>query len=144
MQTSLTEPIHTTTYRVVYADTDAGAFVYNASYLRLFEIGRTEFMRDWAVSYREIAAMGLLLPVTECYMRFKAPAFYDDLLTIETSLTELSKMTCRFCYKISRQEADAKRPKLLVKGQTVHAAINNDGKLSALPEEVRERLHRLV
>ena len=144
MTGNLTEPIHRVTCRVLYGDTDAGGVVYNANYLRYFEIGRTEFMREWVCSYREIETLGLILPVTECYTRFKAPAFYDDLLTIETSLTELKKVSCRFCYKISRKEADTARPKLLVKGYTVHASVNRAGRLTSLPDDIIEKLQRVV
>lgn len=144
MNSSLTEPIHRITCRVLYGDTDAGGVVYNANYLRYFEIGRTELMREWVCSYRDIEKLGLILPVTECYTRFKAPAFYDDLLTIETSLTELKKITCRFCYKITREEAGHQRPKLLVKGYTVHASVNKDGRLTSLPDDITEKLQRLI
>jgi acyl-CoA thioester hydrolase len=141
---SLTEPIHRVTCRVLYGDTDAGGVVYNANYLRYFEIGRTEFMREWVCSYRDIEKLGLILPVTECYTRFKAPAFYDDLLTIETSLTELKNISCRFCYKITREEAGQPRPKLLVKGYTVHASVNRNGRLTSLPDDIIEKLQGLV
>lgn len=144
MISNLTEPIHRTTCRVLYGDTDAGGVVYNANYLRYFEIGRTEFMREWVCSYRDIEKLGLILPVTECYTRFKAPAFYDDLLTIETSLTELKKISCRFCYKITRNEEGIQKPKLLVKGFTVHASVNRNGRLTSLPDDITEKLERLI
>jgi acyl-CoA thioester hydrolase len=144
MNSSLTEPIHRITTRVLYGDTDAGGVVYNANYLRYFEIGRTELMREWVCSYRDIEKLGLILPVTECYTRFKAPAFYDDLLTIETSLTELKSISCRFCYKITRQEEGQPRPKLLVKGFTVHASVNRDGRLTSLPDDIIEKLQGLI
>ena len=68
-------------YRVLYGDTDAGGVVYNANYLRFFELGRSDFMRTYVCSYREIEERGLILPVTESFARYKAPAFYDDLVT---------------------------------------------------------------
>ena len=74
--------VHRTTVRVLYGDTDAGGVVYNANFLRYFEVGRTELMRESVCSYLAIEKMGFILPVTECWTRYKAPAFYDDLLTI--------------------------------------------------------------
>jgi len=74
------EPVFQVRYRVIYGDTDAGGVVYNANYLRFFEIGRSEMMRAWAMPYREIEKQGFILPVTETYLRYKAPARYDDLL----------------------------------------------------------------
>ncbi len=144
MQTKMIEPIFTTHCRVLYGDTDAGGVVYNANYLRYFEIGRTEYMREWVCSYSDIEKRGIILPVTECYTRFKAPARYDDLVTIETSLAELRKVSCRFNYRITRKEVDIERPKLLVKGFTVHASVNREGKLTPLPPEIIEKLQKLV
>lgn len=130
---------HRCHHRVLYGDTDAAAVVYNANYLRYFELGRTEFMRERICSYREIEEMGFILPVIECHLRFKAPARYDDLLLIETSLTDLKKLTCTFSYRILREE-DNPRPRLLVKGSTVMASITRQGQLSPLPESIISKL----
>jgi len=130
------EHIYKTTVRVLYGDTDAGGVVYNANFLRYFEIGRTELMREWVCSYSDIEKLGFILPVTECWSRYKAPAFYDDVLIIETAIAELSKLKCKFSYRICRKEDGIERPKLLVKGYTVHAAVTKEGKLTRLPEEI--------
>ena len=134
----LEEPVFTTTYRVIYGDTDAAGVVYNANYLRYFEIGRTEMMRAWALPYRAIEELGCVLPVTESYLRFKAPAAYDDLLTIETSLVEVTRVSCRFHYAVSRCVDE--RSTLLVKGFTVHACVNRQGKLTPFPAVVLEKI----
>jgi len=139
----LTEPIFTVPYRVIYGDTDAAAVVYNANYLRYFEIGRTEMMRAWALPYSAIEELGCILPVTESYLRFKAPAAYDDLITISTSLVEVSKVTCRFHYAISRDQ-EGQRPLLLVKGFTTHACVNRQGKLTPFPAQVMEKITALL
>ena len=134
------EHIFRTTVRVLYGDTDAGGVVYNANFLRYFEIGRTELMRAWVCSYSDIEKLGFVLPVTECWARYKAPAFYDDMLTIETTIAEVSKLKCKFSYRIVRQEEGLERPKLLVKGYTVHAAVTKAGKLTRLPEEIIQKI----
>lgn len=136
--------IFSTSCRVLYGDTDAGGVVYNANFLRYFEKGRTELMRQWVCSYREIEAIGLIMPVTECFARYKAPAFYDDLLTIETEVSNLRKYTCQFNYRINRQDSTQQKPALLVKGYTIHATVTREGKLTPLPEEIREKLRLLT
>ena len=136
--------ISKTTVRVLYGDTDAGGVVYNANYLRYFEIGRTELMREQVCSYNEIEKLGFILPVTECWARYKAPAFYDDLLTVETTVAEVSRFKCKFAYRVLRQEKNADRPKLLVKGYTVHAAITREGKLTRLPDEILYKIENLT
>ncbi|PID72523.1 MAG: thioesterase [Desulfobulbus propionicus] len=138
----LQEPIFKTTYRVIYGDTDAAGVVYNANYLRYFEIGRTEMMREWAMPYSRVEELGCVMPVTESYIRFKAPARYDDVLTIATSVAEVKRVSCRIHYAITREEDQ--KEKLLVKGFTTLACIDRKGKLTAFPDEVMEKIMQLT
>ena len=135
--------VHIARYRVLYSDTDAAGVVYYANYLKYFEVGRTELMRDWVVSYKDIEKLDIVLPVTECFSRFKAPAHYDDILTIKTEVVELKKFSCRFAYRIYRDSNTGSRPQLLVKGYTVNASVNREGKLVQLPEEIHDKLTEL-
>jgi acyl-CoA thioester hydrolase len=144
MNLAMPEPVHKTSCRVLYGDTDAAGVVYYANYLRYFEKGRTEYMRDLVLTtYREIESQGLLLPVIECYSRYKAPAAYDDLVIIETSLTELKNVSCRFNYRIYKNAGTGSRT-LLAKGYTVHASINRDGKLTRLPAQLLQTLGEIL
>mgnify|MGYP001815945361 CR=1 FL=1 len=140
LRMKMQEPVFRVPYRVIYGDTDSGGVMYHANYLRLAEVGRTELMRQWAMPYSEIERQGIILPLTESYLRYKAPARYDDLVTISTSLAELSFVTCRFHFTITRWEEDQGRDRLLVKGFTCHASINRQGKLMPLPDNIREAL----
>ena len=143
LSTGLIEPVFTTSYRVIYGDTDAAGVMYNANYLRLFEIGRTEMMRAWAMPYRAMEDLGCILPVTESYLRFKAPARYDDLVHISVSLVEASRLTCRFHYQISRTDEN-KTPALLTKGFTVHACVNHEGVLTAFPQPIKAAIDSIL
>lgn len=118
--------------RVIYGDTDSGGVVYYANYLRYFEAARTEFMRERAISYKEIEAQGFILPVVECQVRYKASAKYDDLLLVETSLVEVKSRTCRFNYRIIRENDG----KMLVRGCTTHAVVDLKGRLTKFPAGV--------
>jgi Thioesterase-like superfamily len=76
-------PVHTepaVRFRVLYADTDAGGVVYNAAYLRFLEGARTEAMRAAGVPYTRFVEQGLHLPIVEQTVRYRRPAYYDDLL----------------------------------------------------------------
>jgi acyl-CoA thioester hydrolase len=133
----LREPIHRLFYRVIYGDTDTGGVVYYGNYLRIFEMGRTEFLRSMLkISYCDLERKGLILPVSEAYCRYKAPAYYDDLLEISTSLENFSKFSIRFHYLIHRLDDQ----RLLVKGCTVHAATDRSGRLTRLPEDFHTAL----
>jgi acyl-CoA thioester hydrolase len=136
LKITLTEPVHVCSYRVLYGDTDAGGVVYNANYLRFFELARSSFMRQYVSSYKEIEEAGFILPVVETYLRYKAPARYDDLLTIKTSMQQISTYSWRFNHHVLLTASD----KLLVKGFTVHACVNKAGKLDKLPPEYLVRI----
>ena len=129
---SMSEPVQKSQVRVLYGDTDASGMVYNATYLRYFEQGRGDLMRDCGFPYKLLEERGYILPLVESYLRYKAPARYDDLLLIETCLAELTPFSCRFHCRIKNSEDD----RLLVKGFTHHASINRQGKLTALPDDV--------
>ena len=141
LQAKMTEPVFRIQHRVIYGDTDAGSVVYNANYLRFFETGRTEMMRAMALPYSEIEKLDLILPVTETWLRYKAPAMYDDLLTIATSLAELKRVSCRFHYRITCIRND--KEQLIVKGFTNHACVNRQGKLTPFPEEISEKIKQI-
>lgn len=143
LSTGLIEPVFITSYRVIYGDTDAAGVMYNANYLRLFEIGRTEMMRAWAMPYRAMEDLGCILPVTESYLRFKAPARYDDLVDISVSLVEASRLTCRFHYQISRRDEN-NTATLLTKGFTVHACVNREGALTAFPQPIKAAIDSIL
>ena len=137
---NMIDPIFRKQYRVIYGDTDSGGMMYHANYLRLAEIGRTEMLRQWAMPYSEMERQGIILPVTESYLRYKAPARYDDLITIATSLAEVKLVSCRFHYRITRWEEGQGRERLLFKAFTQLACINHQGKLQPFPDNIREAL----
>ncbi len=143
LSTALVEPVFTTAYRVIYGDTDAAGVMYNANYLRLFETGRTEMMRAWAMPYRAMEELGCILPVTESYLRFKAPARYDDMVDISVSLVEASRLTCRFHYQITRKDED-QAVILLTKGFTVHACVNRVGVLTPFPQPIKAAIDAIL
>ncbi len=133
----LTHPTHDHSYRVVYADTDAGGVVYYGRYMRLFEIGRAEYMRNvLKIAYSSLEKQGIIMPVVEMYCRYKSPAHYDDLLTISTSIYDYTKISVRFHYEIKLSQTN----KTLMKGYTVHAAVDRNGKLLALPDNLKEAM----
>lgn len=81
--------IHKTTLRVRYADTDQMQYAYNGKYFEYFEVGRTEMMRQQGLTYRKIEESGYQMPVYEAFLQFKSPAFYDELLEVETRVEKI-------------------------------------------------------
>jgi acyl-CoA thioester hydrolase len=117
-----------TSYRVIYGDCDSMAIVYYSNYLRFFEIGRTELLRDMGLTYREVEEKGFFLPATETYLKYLKPAVYDDLILIETTIGFVRRASSRFNYTIFRGS------EILVQGYTVHACLDRDDKIVRFPD----------
>lgn len=120
------------TYRVIYGDLDAMGIVYYANYLRLFERGRGHLIRSRGLPYREIENRGFALPVTEAYCHYHRSAQYDDLLLIDTEITQIRRASMRFEYEIFKQDDDDSTP--LATGHTIHACINQDNRIVRVPD----------
>jgi acyl-CoA thioester hydrolase len=118
-------------YRVIYGDTDQMGVVYYANYLAFFERGRCEWLREHHVDYKEMEAGGVVVPVIEANVRYRAPARFDDLITIDCDITSSTRATFTFTYRITRDAT------LLCEGSTVHACMTkDDGKPTRIPERL--------
>lgn len=127
-----------TSYRVIYGDTDQMGMVYYANYLRWFERGRSEFLRQIGVPYSQIEAAGYHFPVAEVNCRYTQSARYDDVIEIATTLVDLSRVYLMFEYKISRQEDQL----ILATGSTKHACIDREGKVKRVPKMLVDAVER--
>ena len=78
-----------TQIRIHYALTDQMGIVYHGHYAQFYEIGRAEAIRVLGYTYKDIEAMGIIMPVVDIHSRFLRPAKYDDLITVKTILQEL-------------------------------------------------------
>jgi acyl-CoA thioester hydrolase len=63
--------------------------VYHGRYAEFYEIGRTEALRSLGITYKNVEATGVIMPVVEIHTRFLRPAVYDDLITVVTTLKEM-------------------------------------------------------
>ncbi len=117
--------------RVIYADTDGMGIVYHSNYIKWFEVGRNEFLRDIDYEYTKMEAEGVWTPVLEVHCKYKNPAKFDDVLLIETFIESFSAVKFTMGYKIYNE----KTGKLVVTGNTVHAFTNPDLKLIRLDRD---------
>jgi acyl-CoA thioester hydrolase len=95
-----------TQYRVRYADTDQMGVVYYGNYGRLYEIGRTEMIREMGLPYVELEKEGVMMPVYSVESRFLNVLKYDELVTIETTVKELPTAKIEFFHRIFNEKGD--------------------------------------
>ena len=126
-----------TSYRVIYGDTDQMGVVYYANYLRWFERGRSELLRQIGLPYATIVEQGCHFPVTEVVCRYFEPARYDEVVAIETLLAELGRASLTFNYRLSRENDNC----LLATGSTKHACIDHTGRITRIPKGLQDAVH---
>jgi acyl-CoA thioester hydrolase len=118
--------------RVRYAETDQMGVVYHSNYIIWFEVGRVEMMRQLGLVYRDLEKHDdIHIAVADVHCRFKAPALYDDLLTVRTRLVNVRGSVLHFGYEIVRPEDG----KLLAEGESVHIAVNSKFERMHLPQK---------
>lgn len=136
--------IHKTVLRTRYGETDQMGIIYHPNYYIYLEMGRTQFLlEEVGISYKDLEGLGVMLPVTETHCRYKVPAKYDDELTVETSVKEITVARISFSYKLFRNSDGV----LLAEGETGHAFANGNGKpinMKKYNSELFERMKKLL
>jgi acyl-CoA thioester hydrolase len=118
--------------RVRYADTDQMGYVYYGNYARYYEIGRVEALRSLGISYRDLEAAGVLMPVYDLRCRYHRPARYDDLLTLHLTIPTLPKARIVFQYELLNDAGER-----LNTGETTLVFQRADtGRLVAAPDHL--------
>ena len=132
----MTDTRNVTTYRIIYGDTDQMGVAYYANYLRWFEMGRTELLRQLGLPYTAVEANGLRFPVTQVSCRYFHSARYDEKITIETRLSALGRASLMFSYRLRRDLDQV----LLAEGATRHACVDAAGRVARIPQALAEVL----
>lgn len=135
---------HETILRTRYGETDQMGIIYHPNYYVYFEMGRTQFLREEVgISYKDLEALGVMLPVTETHCKYRVPAKYDDELTVKTSVKEITVARISFSYLLFRNSDGV----LLAEGETGHAFANGNGKainMKKYNSELFEKMKKLL
>ena len=122
-------------HRVTYAECTVGNHVYHSHYLDLLEAARGEFIRSLGTTVREWQKRDVIFPVVEAQLRYKLPARYDDLLTVEVRPTLVSRVRVNFAHRVVNQKGE-----LILEAETFHACTGQDEKPKRLPPDLADRL----
>lgn len=122
---------HETQIRVRYPEADPMGYLHHANYLNYFEIGRTELLRASGGNYRQMEASGLFAVVVRADVRYRKPARYDDLLTLRTTIAEITPAKIEHHYDLFRDG------ELLTTAKITLALIDSDGKVCRVPDWIQ-------
>ena len=129
--------VTTVAHKVNFYDTDAMAVVHHSNYIRWFEIGRVEFLRQAGVTLTELMDDGYVFPITEVSAKYMNSGYFDDELIIETTPVALTKAKMAFSYRVLRAADDT----VLVTGFTQNVFTSRaTGKITRLPDKYYDKL----
>jgi acyl-CoA thioester hydrolase len=128
----VTPPHSISKVRVRFAETDKFGSAYHGAYFAWFEVGRTDWLRERGMTYVDLMAKGIHLPVVSTEAKFLRPVGYDDCVEIRTTLANVTGVRLLFEYEL-RREND---PEALTRASTEHAAVDGSGRLRRFPEEI--------
>jgi acyl-CoA thioester hydrolase len=128
--------------RIYYEDTDCGGVVYYANYLKYFERARTQYLEERGLSVARLMKKGTLFVVVHADVDYRSPARYDDRLSIETVVSDMTAASFTFAHVIRERESQ----RVVVEGSARLAATDGNGKVKrldkALVTVLRSRLTR--
>ena len=110
---------HQTNIKVRYGETDQMGIVYHGNYAQYLEIGRLEWLNAIGMSYKQMEENNVMLPVVSLDLKYLKPAFYDDILTVSTTLIKRPTASIEFSYQIHNSSGE-----LLTTAHTKLAFVN--------------------
>ncbi|SIT74339.1 tol-pal system-associated acyl-CoA thioesterase [Pontibaca methylaminivorans] len=122
---------HLFKFRVYYDDTDMGAVVYHANYLRFIERARSDWVRALGSDQNAMRESGILWVVRRIEADYLAPARFDDLLEVETVPVATSGVRFVLDQTVSRGG------RALFRARVTLACMSPDGRPLRLPAEIR-------
>jgi acyl-CoA thioester hydrolase len=121
-------PEQTISIRVRYPEVDGMGYLHHSRFLQYFEMGRVELLRSLGHSYAEMEQNGIFFVVTKAQVSFKAPAKYDDMLSLTTRIVKQTHVRFDHEYRLNREHT------LLAEGSTTIACVDRSGQLIQIPQ----------
>lgn len=127
---------HTTKIRVRYAETDQMGYVYYGNYAAYYEVGRVEMLRSLGMTYKEMEASGIMMPVLELKCKYIKPARYDEEISIKVIMENMPGVRIHFRYELYNESEE-----LINIGETLLVFVNMETTRPCLPlQDFTDRL----
>ena len=110
--------------------------VYHANYLRFFERGRSDHLRDAGISHQSLLAREdpAAFTLTNVNVTYRKPGKVDDLLHIRTRYLGMEGPRIRF------SQACLREGEVIAEAEITAVMIHADGRLRRPIREIAERL----
>src|SRR6476619_4226048 len=121
-------PSHTITFRVRYPECDPMGYLHHSIFLQYFEMGRIELLRSLGHSYADLEKAGLFFVVVKVQVNYRAPARFDDELTLITRIERQTHVRIDHAYELKRGDT------LVAEARTTVACVDPTGQVQLIPE----------
>ncbi len=106
-------------------------YLHHSRFLQYFEIGRVELLRSLGHVYADLERDGIFFVVVKVAVTYKAPARYDDELTLLTKVVKQTHVRFDHAYELRRGDV------LLAEGTTTIACVDRSGQLRQIPDHLK-------
>jgi acyl-CoA thioester hydrolase len=119
---------HTITLRVRYPECDSMSYLHHSRFLQYFEMGRIELLRSLGHDYAKLEREGVFFAVVKAEVTYRAPAKFDDELTLRTRVVKQTHVRFDHVYELRRGQT------LIAEAKTTIACVDREGELRKIPE----------
>ena len=117
--------------RVRFAETDAMGIVHHSRYLLYMEETRVEYLRFLGHPYAELREEGLDYAVLECFVQYRQPLRFDELVDVHLALASATRTSFQMSYLMTVNDGMA--PMVRASAVTVHGCTTAAGRPTRLP-----------
>lgn len=127
-----------TTVQVRFHELDPYGHVNHGVYLNYFEHARIELLERIGFGLPRLAELGHHIVVVDVHVRFRNPAYAGDVLTIDSRITDLRRVSSTWHQRMLRGDE-------LIATNDVRAAMTDlHGRPSGPPDGLLDALQRLA
>lgn len=119
-------------HKVQYYETDKQGVTHHSNYIRIMEETRVDIMEQMGFGYERMEEAGIFSPVMGVTCDYKRPTTFPDIIEIELSVAELSKLKAKFAYKMTCND------KVVCLGTSLHCFLDKTGRPVAIEERFPE------
>lgn len=113
--------IATIEIQLTYADTDMMGVIYHANYLKWFELGRCQLVRDAGYDYLDMEKEGYYAPVYKVDVTYKKAVRYGDRIFVNCWVEENQGLWTVYGYQVINGDGE-----LCAEGTTKHILVRKD------------------
>ena len=125
--------------KIYYEDTDSGGVVYYANYLKFLERARSEIIYSLGLTNKKLLTdHNALIIVKSCNIKYKKPARFEDVLTINSKIKSMLKVSFIMEQIIKRDN------EIISEAEVVLVTVNNRGKPVKIPEVLLKSFEKII